>query len=256
MSHSPRFLFGFGLALVWPLAACDDSPPPKNPFDPSPSATKTPPPVTAAPKPKTAPLLSIDDMGVKIGYSQVLLDKPEGRDKLDRELEEHKSHFEGKETSLAVVRKAKLNHVVTMVTALEKIGVTQVTVKTETRKEYPSELPFTPQAKAKDLAPCTVVAMVLDDRGTAVWKISGGTATKRAKGFAGPDLTMTGDTIERFAKACKTSTTFMVSAAEGIEWGLAYDLAASTKKIENVSFDRYVLLKETPIAGRKVDVDG
>jgi biopolymer transport protein ExbD len=257
MSRSLRFVVGCGVALIWPLlAGCDESPPPKNPFDPSPSATKMPPPVTEAPRPKTAPLLSIDDLGPKIGYSRVLLDKPEGREKLDKELEEHKSHFEGKDTSLAVIRKAKLAHVVTMMTALEKIGVTKVTIKTETRKEYPSELAFTPQAKAKDLAPCTVVAMVLDDRGTAVWKFAGGTASKRAKGFAGPDLTMTGDTIERFAKACKTSTTFMVSAADDIEWGLAYDLAASTKKLEKVSFNTYVLLKETPIAGRKVDLGG
>ncbi|MEZ4227214.1 MAG: biopolymer transporter ExbD [Polyangiaceae bacterium] len=253
-----RGLLGVFCVSVAGLVAtgCDDSPPPKNPFDPPASATKAPPPVTEVPKPKGPPELSIDDLGPKVGFTRVLLDKPEGREKLARELDDTKEHFDGKEATLSVVRKAKLAHVVAMVSGLEKVGVTKIIIKTETRKEYPAELTFTPQGKLKDLAPCTVVGMVLDDRGTAVWKIAGGTASKRAKGFAGPDLTMTGETIERYAKACKNSTTFLVSAAEGIEWGLAYDLAASTKKLEGASFDTYALLRETPIAGRKVDLGG
>ena len=96
--------------------------------------------------------------------------------------------------------------------------------------------------------------MILGDRSAAIWKVSGGTAIKRAKGLAGPDLSTTGETIERFAKGCKASNMFFVSADETVEWGRAYDLAASTRGLEGVKFDTMVLLEKTPTAGRKVDL--
>ncbi len=238
-------------ALSLALAGCEDKPQ-KNPFEPPPKETKEPPPLKEPPKPKGPPELAIDEMGPKVGFTRILLDKPEGKSKLEKELEENKSHYEGKETTLSVVRKAKMAWVVTMMQELDKIGAPKVIIKTDTREEYPKEIAFTPQSKVTDAAQCSVVGMVLDDRGTAIWKLSGGTASKRAKGFAGPDLTMTGETIERYAKACSQSSIFFVSAAEGIEWGLAYDLAASTKKLEGKPLSTVVLLTETPIAGRPV----
>ncbi len=245
-------LFLWVLLLGLAALGCDDSPPPKNPFDPPPKQTNDPPKVTEVPKPSGPPHLGIDELGPKIGFNRVLLDKPEGPEKLKTELEAAKDQLEGKEVKALIIRKAKMAHVVALLAGLAEVGVSKVVIATDTREEYPKELAFTPQAKLVDPLPCTVVTMVLADRGTAVWKIAGGTATKRSKGFAGPDLTMTGDTLERFGKACKGSTTLLVSAAEGIEWGLAYDLAASAKKLQDVTFDTFVLLRETPIAGRKV----
>jgi len=67
-------------------------------------------------------------------------------------------------------------------------------------------------------------------------------------------LSMTGDTIERFAKGCKDSSTFFVSVADGIEWGLAFDLAASSRVLEHAKFDTMVLLSEIPTPGQKVVV--
>ena len=90
------------------------------------------------------------------------------------------------------------------------------------------------------------------DFGTAVWKLSGGAAGKRGRGMAGPDLSMTGDTIERLAKTCEDSHTFFVSVAEGIEWGLAFDLGASSRVIPKVKFEDTVLLNEIPTPGHKV----
>ncbi|MCA9592498.1 MAG: biopolymer transporter ExbD [Myxococcales bacterium] len=238
-----------GVALV--AFGCDDKPQ-KNPFDPPPKETKEPPPITEVPKPKGPPELAIDDMGPKVGFTRILLDKPEGKSKLEKELQDNKAAYDGKEATLSIVRKAKMSWVVTMVQELADIGATKILIKTDTREEYPKELPFTPQRSVPEAAPCSVVGMVLDDRGTAIWKLSGGTASKRAKGFAGPDLTMTGETIERYAKACKQSSIFFVSAADGIEWGLAYDLAASTQKLEGKPLTSIVLLTETPTAGRPV----
>lgn len=236
------------------LGACDDPPPKKNPFEPPPKETVEPPKDAAPPKPAGPPELSIDDLGPKVGFSRVLLDKPEGRDKLREELTANKQHYEGKEATLSVIRKAKLVWVTTLMSELGKIGASKVIVKTETRKEFPGELAFTPQAKAPTPEPCAVVGMILEDRSAAVWKIAGGTAIKRAKGLAGPDLSTTGETIERFAKGCKGSSMFFVSADETVEWGLAYDLAASTRSLEDVKLDTLVLLEKTPTAGRKVEL--
>lgn len=205
-------------------------------------------------QPSGPPQLSIDDLGPKVGYTRVLLERPEGKDKLTEELEAVKSHFADKDATLVVVRQAKMTWVVTMIDAISKIGAKRVLVKTETRKDFPAELAFTPQDKAPDAPACALTGMILEDRGTAIWKISGGAASKRAKGFAGPDLSTTAETIERYAKACKDSHLFFVSAAPIIEWGLAYDLAAAAKKVEGAGLDMPVLLRETPIAGRKVDL--
>lgn len=244
-------------ALLFALAAggCDDKPPPKNPFEPPPKQTVEPPKITEVPKPKGPPELGIDDLGPKVGFTRVLLDKPEGREKLAKELNEIKSQYEGKEPVLDVIRKAKLVWVMTLMNELGKIGVTKVIVKTETREDYPKQLTFTTQAKAPKPEPCALAGMILEDRSSAIWKVSGGTAMKRAKGLAGPDLSTTADTIERLAKACKQSNVFFVSADENVEWGLAYDLAATTTKIEDVKLETLVLLEKFPTAGRKVELE-
>jgi hypothetical protein len=70
--------------------------------------------------------------------------------------------------------------------------------------------------------------------------------------MAGPDLSMTGETIERNAKACKEGTQLFVAGAPGVEWGLIYDLAASAYTLTDVRFDSRVLLGETPVPGHKV----
>jgi hypothetical protein len=87
-----------------------------------------------------------------------------------------------------------------------------------------------------------------------VWRLSGGVASKRGRGMAGPDLSMTGETIERMGKTCSDSSTFFVSVAEGVEWGLAFDLAASSRVLEKVKFEDTVLLSEIPTPGHKVDL--
>ncbi len=154
---------------------------------------------------------------------------------------------------MIVDRKVKVPWVATYLDELAKVSPSKITIKTETRKEYSQDQHFVPEAKVQ-APPCSVVGMVTSDYGTAVWKISGGTAGKRTKGMAGPDLSMTGDTIERFAKGCKESSTFFVSVAEGIEWGLAFDLAASSRVVEHAKFDTSVLLNEIPTAGQKVEL--
>lgn len=242
-----------GLAAL--PSACEDKPIGKdnNPFAAPSSDIKKPPPYVPK-KPSGPPQLTIDEVGAKVGYDRVMLDKPGGADRLAKDLDEAKSFLDGKTATLVVDRKAKRDWVVTYFQALAKIGVTGIEVKTDTRKEFPSSIVFTPQEKLDNPKPCTVVAEVLEDRGTAVWRIGGGTATKHRKGFAGPDLTMTAGTLEHFGNACKDSSALLVSSAPVIEWGLTYDLAASAKKLEKAKFDTIVLLEKQPVAGRKVEL--
>jgi hypothetical protein len=196
--------------------------------------------------------LSVDNLSPKIGFSRVLLQKPTDREKLKTELAAVRSEFEGKETALLVDRKADSKSVIVMMEELANIGAQPIVIKTSSRTDYPQQLKMDVQFRAGKVADCSVVTAILADRSTAVWKLSGGTAARRGKGLGGPDLSMTGETIERYAKACKQSNTLFVSGAEGIEWGLIYDLAASTKVIEKISIEHIVLLSEPPTAGRPV----
>ena len=240
------------LLLLSALVGCEEEPK-KNPFDPPKDAPVPAPPASAIPKPAVAPTLEIDTISPKVGSERALLMHPEGKAELTRLLGEAKRWFEDKSAVLIVDRKTKVSWVVTYLDELAKIGVSNVTIRTDTRKEFSQDQHFVPEAKVQ-APPCSVVGMVTSDYSTAVWKLSGGTAGKRGKGMAGPDLSMTGDTIERFAKGCKESSTFFVQVAEGIEWGLAFDLAASSRVLEHAKFDTSVLLNEIPTPGHKVDL--
>lgn len=232
---------------------CDDPPPNKNPFA-APSDTVKPPPIDSVPQPKGPTEFSVTAEGPKVGFSPILIEKNDGKERLAKALEEEKEFIDGKDVPLAVDRKAKLDWVMAMFESLGKLGASHIVVKTETRPTFHPTLSFTPQAKLTNAPTCSVVATVLKDRGTAVWKLSGGTASKRSKGFAGPDLSMTGETIERRAGACKDSTNIFLSADEGIEWGLVYDIGASTKELEKVKLDTFILLQTRPVAGHKVEL--
>jgi hypothetical protein len=229
---------------------CDD-PPKKSALD---SPKETPAVATAtstAPKPESAPIFEIDTVSPKVGFERALLQHPEGRGELTNLLNAKKRWIEGKDLVLIVNRQVKVPWVATYLDELAKAGVASVTVRTETRKDFNQDQRFTPEAKTQ-APPCSVVGMITADYSTAVWKLSGGTAGKRSKGMAGPDLSMTGDTIERFAKGCKDSRAFFISVADGVEWGLAFDLGASSRVLEHAKFDTTVLLNEVPTPGQKV----
>ncbi len=253
MTNKRRYCSLVALFLsVVVLASCDDDKPQRNPFDPPPDAPKLPPPVTEPPKPEGPPELSLDSVGPKVGFTRIVLQKAEDYDKLQKEIQGVRDQFNGKDVHVVASRDTNTQWVVAMLKDLEAIGASALYVRTQTRKEFSGELEFLTQQKAATRPSCSVVAIVREDRGTAVWRLSGGTASKRSKGFAGPDLSMTADTLERYYKGCKQSDTLFVTGAEGIEWGLVYDLAASARKLEKASYEHLALLSEPPTAGRPV----
>lgn len=233
---------------------CDDAP--KKPVEPSVESAKSEAVAApAAPSKPSVPLLFIDEVGPRLGQEAANLEEPLGQQKLAQMVADFRARFPNEEVKLSVDRKAKPAWVAAYLSELGKNGVASVAVKTQSRTEYPMEVTFTPEGRAAASAPpCSVVAMITDDRGTAVWKMSGGAAGKRAKGMAGPDLSMTADSIERVAKACKNTGALVVAGAKGVEWGLVYDLAASAKVIPGIRFDLVIVPSQSPTPGHKVEL--
>jgi hypothetical protein len=234
------------------LGAACESQPRKNAFDQGPDAAKPAPPASALPEPSGPPDFEIDSIGAKVGFERTLTDNAEGLAHLRSELSEQKKYVEGQDLTVRVDRRAKLPWVSTYLEELFKSGARSVKIKTDSREGYPTDLDFLPQSQASGAPGCSVVGMILDDRSTAAWKLSGGTASRRQKGMAGPDLSMTGETLERMGKQCKDSNKFFVSGAESVEWGLVYDLAATSQRLDKYKFERMVLLAETPTPGHPI----
>jgi len=236
------------------LGTACESQPRKNAFDQGPDETKPLPKSSAVPEPEGPPDFEIDSIGAKVGFERAMTETSEGLEKLKADLVKQKAYVDGKDIAVRVDRQAKRPWVVTYLTELFKAGAGTVKLKTDTREGYPTELLFLSQAEATSAPKCSAVGMILDDRSTAVWKVSGGTASRRGKGMAGPDLSMTGETLERVGKQCKESDLFFVSGAESVEWGLIYDLAASSQRLEKFRFERMVLLDQVPTPGHKIDL--
>ncbi len=217
-----------------------------------------PPP---APAPKSAPELAIDESGPRVGFNHSVLTKPDGKPNPEgmaqfvKDLENAKDFIAGKEITLTVHRQTKPEWVTTYLEELGKLAPSKVSVQTETRSDYPKQIKVVPQNQLSPApAKCSLVGMILETRATAIWRLSGGTARKRDRGMGGPDLTMTGDTIESMAKGCKESTYFFVQGSPGVEWGLIYDLAASALSHPKAGLDTAVVLREVPVAGHSVDL--
>jgi|GEM_PF-451219 len=226
--------------------------------EPKPAVSEKAPKVEAAEpvaaKLKGPPELALDDISPRVGYSRIVIKEERDRANLRTELAEYKEFLSGKDVPLLVDRKASIRLVTYYLGELGELGVASVLIRTETRQEYPSELRFVPQKRAAQPTACTPVAMILEDRGTAVWKLSGGVASKRTHGLGGPDLSMTSETLERFLKGCKQDKRLYIAAPEGIGWGLLFDLAASAQTLTNLKPDATILLEQLPVPGHKVEL--
>jgi hypothetical protein len=248
LSPSLLFLAGGGASAM----ACEDKPPPAA-SAPSATATVESAP-TPPPKPTLPPTLVVDASGALVAGTRVSLDGSGAPERLKTELAPHREFIEGKEVRCAAERQVKPAYVATMLDALGALGAVKALVRTSTRSEFPSEVGFVSLEHARSSPPCSVVAMITEDRGSAVWSLRSGVAGKRGKGMAGPDLTLTGETLTARAKQCADSHTLFVAGAPGVEWGLVYDLAASTKTLPKAYFNDIAVLAVPPVPGRAVEL--
>jgi biopolymer transport protein ExbD len=247
-------LFALTLGLSQATFACSEDKPKSNPFDTK-KDTVEPPALSAPPRLEGPPEFSVAAEGPKVGWTYILLDKPEGKQKLKDALAEQSKYIDGKEVPLKADRPAKLAHVAEMTQALFDAGATAIAISTDSRTEFPKTVRFQPKKQASPPSSCAVVTKVLSERRDAVWTLKGGTAMKSPKGLAGPDLAMTGESLENAARRCKDSDFLFVSADDDVEWGLVYDLAAASQTLEKAKFGKVVLLYPPPLAGRPVKLD-
>jgi biopolymer transport protein ExbD len=250
---SSLLLHGLACALVSALVACDD--PPKPPTASSATAatgataTPTPAPPT---KPTSMPALIVDPEGPYLGNQRVNLADPTGPEKLVKLVKD--LPIDGKPVTILVDKKAKTSAVAALVAALGDAGAPRIIIKTDGRNDLPKQLELTPESRLSSPAACSVVASVLKDLSTAVWPVKGGTAKKQRKGLAGPDLSHTGEQLEKDLAACDSGTAFF-SGDDSIGWESAFNLAGTVLVSDKKKrIDTLVLLHEEPVAGRAVTV--
>ncbi|MBI4703358.1 MAG: biopolymer transporter ExbD [Deltaproteobacteria bacterium] len=214
-------------------------------------SAEAPPPVAPA-KPAGMPEIVIDDLGAYIGGQRANPVDGPGRTKLKSIVKD--LPIGGKSVELAAKPKAKLATVAAVLEELGRAGAPQIWVKTEGRTDLPRRIPLVPQSRIDKPSPCTLVASVLDDLSTATWPFAGGGGQHMRKGFAGPDLTQTGDAVTKHLRGCKSGTAFF-SAGKDTIWELAFNLAATIVQAdEDKKIDKLVLLGEQPVAGRPVEL--
>lgn len=212
----------------------------------------------ATPPPESPPTLAISESGPSVRGMSAMLTQAngnpdaQGRAKLHTYLHEEEKFLRDQEVKVSVARMVKPEWVGIFLSELSELSPARVIIATETRSDFPKELEFVPHEQVKQPDPCSLVGTITDDRGTAIWKISGGAARKRGRGMGGPDLSMTADTILSMKKGC-SSDLFFVTGAAGVEWGLVYDLAASGIALEKAELKRAVVPTKQATAGHKLD---
>ena len=162
-----------------------------------------------------------------------------------------KPGVDGESVEIEVMRNVKTPRVALVVHAIRGTKAKSVTVKTPSRDRVMTPLDLGLPASATE---CSAVGFIGKDRAINAWPVSGGTAARYTKGFAGPDLTLGSAGVRKVSSACKAPT-FFVSADDSVEWGQTFDLALAViagddagKPIATTA----VLLAEAPVPGRKV----
>lgn len=217
----------------------------------APSAKPTVKKPAAPAEPKGMPAVTVDSMGPYINGERMKMKEKGGPEKLTRVVGE--LPIDGKQVDLVVLKKATTPDVVAVVVELGKAGAPTVNIKTEGREGLPKEIVVTPPGKVTDPEGCSVTVMVLDDLSTAVWPLKGATGRKHRKGFAGPDLSNTAETITKEIEKCSSSVAYF-SSDDSIPWQMAFNLAGTLLQAdEEKKVQTLVLLPEAPVAGRKVE---
>src|SRR5262245_34353529 len=195
---------GFG-ALAF---GCDDTPPPPKKTS---TASAAAPQTTSASssdvvKPKGMPELLVDAQGPYLAGRRVDLSASDGRDKLVQIVKD--LPIQGSPVTLIAEKRAKTPHVAAVVTELGRAGAPKVIIKTDGRDDVPKQLAITPDSRVSAPAGCAVATMVLKDFSTAVWAVSGGVGKRQRKGFAGPDLSVTGEILKKDLGGCDSTLAF------------------------------------------------
>lgn len=254
--HRHRILSSLPLCAALTVAAgCESKTNPYANASAKPAASAAAPSDSAAPATKPSEMrdLIVDELGPFVGGERPKLAETGGKEKL-RALIEALPLKDQKEITLVILKKARTPDVVAVFNELARAGAPKVKLKTDGRDDLPKEIVVVPQALVSDAPKCSVVAMIREDLSSAVWSLTAGHARNHQKGFAGPDLSHTSETLEKEFPKCKSSVAFF-SADDSVPWEHAHNLAGTMlgadkeKQIETL-----VLLSAAPVAGRDVSI--
>jgi biopolymer transport protein ExbD len=251
MSSRPLLLVP---ALCLGLGACGGDTKPTSASASAKPTTTAAAPASTAPKPPSdqMPAVTVDDMGPFIAGQRAALKEQDGPAKLKKIVSE--LPIKGKEVDLVILKNAKMTDVMAVVRELGAAGAPSIKVKSaEGRGDLPKEFSIVPQSKLADKpATCSVVAMISKNLATDVWAITGGTGKRHVKGFAGPDLSNTGETLKKVIKKCDSKIAFF-SADDTLGWEMAHMMGgAILANDEDKKITTLVLLDEVPVPGRPV----
>jgi hypothetical protein len=247
--RTPAFL-GF---LVFAAAGggCDDKPLARERRPEAPTASVTAPP----PRPPPDPLagISVDELGIVLPAQRIDMTAKDVDTRVRAAVGE--LPLQHRAVTVSVTRSAKAEQVGILARALGEAGASAIDFKTPTRSGSDGVLKVTPpEIVGKSTPDCAVVSMVKKDNSCAVWRIKGGTASRFAKGLAGPDLSMTVEGTKKQMATC-AATSWFVAGEEGVLWGLVFDLAqmgaSANPPLKTTST---VFVPEAPIAGRPVQL--
>ncbi len=241
--------------LLGLLLACGDGDKPgaaSASAKPAGSTTTAASSASAPPKSDEIPPLTVDDLGIFLAGQRINLKEQDAANRLKKIVGE--LPIQGKEVQLLVLKKAKIPDVFALVREIGASQATSIRIKAaEGRGDLPKEFVIYPQAKLKDKpAACSIVGMVSKNLATDIWAVKGGTGKRHVKGFAGPDLSNTGETLQKMLKKCDSKVAFF-SADDSLDWELAHMIGGAIlandteKKISTL-----VLLDEVPVPGRPV----
>lgn len=205
----------------------------------------------SAPKEPESTTISMDDAAVTVNGSRVAFDAPDARGRITAELS-GKPRVAGETVPLVVLRAAKATKVALVVASLKDANAKSVVLRAQKRDGQMSEIPIM-LTRGAAVAPCSAIATIGKDVAISVWTVGGTTAKRFAKGMAGPDLTLGSEGFRKVIGACDSPVAYL-AADESVSWGLLFDLAQTTKDVEDPKLKSlaFGLTVEAPVAGRKV----
>jgi biopolymer transport protein ExbD len=229
---------------------CGNDKPKDGPAATTTATSVAPPESTPPPKPKTMPALIVDSLGPYIGQVRVDMKNEKWPEKLTEAVRD--LPINGQQVTLIAEKRARTPDVAVVVAELGKAGAPKVLIKTDGRDDVPKELLVTPPDKVASPPGCSVSVMVLKDLSTAVWPFKGGLGKRQRKGFAGPDLSNTAESIKKDLAICDSNVAFF-SGDDTVSWEMTYNLAGTLMTSdEKKKIDTLVLPAEAPVAGRAI----
>ncbi|MEM1031432.1 MAG: hypothetical protein AAF928_10830 [Myxococcota bacterium] len=210
-------------------------------------------PASAASDPTVMPTLLVDEEGIVVGPTRVKDLKTEAR-RAEVAAAVADLPYASEPVRVRALKKARTPMVAELVWQLGKAGAKSIVVVTDVRDDLPGEITLTPETSLSgdEVPSCSVVAMVTASADTGVWALRGGGGRKHRKGFAGPDLSSTEETMKKDIKSCD-SPIALFSAAENMPWKHAFSMGALLKQADEEGvISSLVLLGREPVAGRAV----